>query len=72
MHWSDFLIGVKLIIISLALGFFSGLIYPWILDHMGRRSICLITPHIAVLTSALLLGLGVLIFILSFMLEEEE
>ena len=72
MHFSDFLIGVKLIVFSILVGAFSGLVYPRLLGFIGRNSVCLISPQVAVLTSALLLALGVLIFILSFMLDEEE
>jgi len=71
MHFSDFVIGVKLILFSLAMGFFSLFIYPLLLDLVGWQT-CILSPTVAAITSVLLLGLGVLIFILSFMLEEEE
>ena len=72
MHEKDFLIGVKLVGFSIVMGVFSVFIYPRILGLLGWNSICLISPPVAGLTSLLLLVLGIVIFMISLVINEEH
>lgn len=72
MHEQDMKIGLSLIAFSILLGGFSALIYPRILAIMQRDCILHITAPIAVTASAILIIIGLLIFLASFMLDDNK